>query len=677
MASGSGGESLGSGYYWVGARVTTDSLQCNPYLLVEGEEAVLFDPGSVLDVEEVAANIASIIPLEKVKYIVLSHQDPDLASAVPRLEALGMRFTIVTHWRTWALVRFYGIQSPIYLVDEHGYLLTLASGRALRFIPTAYLHFPGAIATYDKQAKFLLSSDLFGAFTPEWSLYAGKDYMEGMKTFHEHYMPSHEILGPVMEIFSCLELASILPQHGSIINRDIKTYMDALRTLECGTLLGSPKKNLRDSSESLEPSRQLLARFSAVYGGKFAETVALRLGLELDPETGAIVNAAPTSLDLWDRLADTIYLVKGHSALTLLEPFVAKLCEEFSIKRPVIYASILKESERNFEELGQEATRLRLLNEQLIQAYGQANEAQLRDTTTGLYNEAFFRNFIDEQATLSLNAEGMEDDILAVIGIDEAISRIEYQYGPREVEAVLKGVARIMLEHKSASQPVFRLHGATFAIWMPRILFHEANDLCEHIRKSVEISKSFIEPITISIGLVSITEIKSSIMDPAEAGASLSEIGLRRLRLARRRGGDTICLSSEVGTGAESRARILIVDDDSVNSGVIKTFLENADYSVVTAEDGAEALKKISEEGFDLIISELMVPKIDGLMMKEALSKKSGTKDIPFILLSHRKNEQSVSRAYKLGIDHYLRKPYLLAELLGIVQNITSAGAGR
>ncbi len=677
MASGSVSESLGSGYYWVGAQAATDSLQCNPYLLVEGEEAVLFDPGSVLDVNEVAANVASIIPLEKVKYIVLSHQDPDLASAVPHLEALGMRFTIVTHWRTWTLVRFYGIKSPAYLVDEHGYLLTLASGRALRFIPTAYLHFPGAIATYDRQAKFLLSSDLFGAFTPEWSLHAGKDYMEGMKTFHEHYMPSHEILGPVMEIFSCLELVAILPQHGSIIDRDIKTYIDELRTLECGTLLGSPKKNLGDFSGSLKPVRHLLARFSAVYGQKLADTIALKLGLELDTETGAIVNAAPAGLDLWNRLADTIYLVQGHSALTLLEPFVAKLCEEFGIKRPAIYASILKEAERNFEELGQEVARLRQLNEQLIQAYGQANESQLRDTTTGLYNEAFFRNFIDEQASLSLDAEGMEDDVLAVIGIDEAISSIEYQYGPREVEAVLKGVTRIVLDLKSASQPVFRLHGATFAIWMPRIVFHEANDLCEHIRKSVEISRSFIEPITISIGLVAIAEIKSSITDPAEAGGSLSEIGLKRLRLAKRRGGDTICSSSEVGTEVESKANILIVDDDTVNAGVIRTFLENADYSVAIAEDGAEALKKISEEGYDLIISELMVPKIDGLMLKEALSRKSGTKDIPFVLLSHRKDEKSVSRAYKLGIDHYLKKPYLLPELLGIVRNMTSAGAGR
>jgi PleD family two-component response regulator len=219
------------------------------------------------------------------------------------------------------------------------------------------------------------------------------------------------------------------------------------------------------------------------------------------------------------------------------------------------------------------------------------------------------------------------------------------------------------------------MHGTTFAFWMPRILFHEANDLCETMRKSVETSKSFIEPITISIGLAAVAELRSTLVDAAEAGDALSDIGLRRLRLARKRGGNLICSSSEVGKEVEAKAKVLIVDDDEVNSAVIRTFLQNADYNVAAASDGAEALQKIGEEGFDLIISELMVPKIDGFMLKETLSRKSGTKDIPFVMLSHRKDEAAVSRAYKLGIDYYLQKPYLLAELMGIVQKMTQTGA--
>lgn len=668
---------LGSGYYWVGSRSLADSLQCNPYLLVEGDEAVLFDPGSVLDVDEVAANVASIIPLDKVKHIVLHHQDPDLASAVPRLEALGMRFTIVTHWRTWSLVRFYGVTSPVYLVDEQGYALTLATGRVLRFIPTPYLHFPGAIVTYDKKAKFLLSSDLFGAFAPSWSLYAGDDYMEGMKSFHEHYMPSHEILKPVMEIFGCLDLVAILPQHGSIINKNIKTFIVALQNLECGTLLDSGNRPGRKKGDAQKASERLFGRFSAVFGKEAAHSVAAELGLQLQASTGTLAEGSMEAQVLWNRLSEAIYLIKGSTALTVLEPFVALLCREYALESPRIYSSILQKTEQSYETLGEEVAKLRAMNEQLSQTVRLADETQIRDATTGFYDESFFRSFIDEQASLMLYREGLEDDVLALFGVDEGMAEIEYQYGPREVESILKGVSRILSEKKVANHPAFRLHGATFAIWMPGVLFHEASERCEEIRKSVETAKSFIEPITISVGLVAVAELRSMISEPADAGTLLTEAGLRRLRLAKRRGGNEVCSSSETDKDLMTKAKILVVDDDETNIDVMQTFLGNAGYSVAAAADGAEALDKIGEEGFDLIICELMLPKIDGFLLKETLSRKSGTKNLPFILISHRKNEDSVNRAYGHGVDYYLQKPYLLAELLGIVRNLTSSGTGR
>lgn len=675
MATVNGPQSLGSGYSWVGVGDIESNLQCNPYLLVEGDEAVLFDPGSVLDVERVAANVASIVPLDKVKYVVLHHQDPDLASAVPRLEALGMHFTIVTHWRTWSLVRFYGVTSPAYMLDEHGFSLTLATGRSLQFIPTPYLHFPGAVATYDKKAKFLLSSDLFGAFQPSWSLYADENYMEGMKAFHEHYMPSHEILKPVMEIFSCLELSAILPQHGSIIIKDIPDHIEALKALKCGTMLG-PIVALQASEGGYRlPVEKALHRIVSLFSRDAAAALGEKLGIEFDMATGAIIDSPMADALLWDRLFDALYLMRGQAALSVLEPFVANLCTEFRLLRPKIYQSALQQAERTYSSLGEEVTKLREMNELLRQTSAQVDDATLRDAVTGLYNENYYRNFIDEQASIALGQEGLEDDVLAVVGIDEGMARIEYQYGPREVEAILKGVARMLLENVSTGRQAFRMHGTTFAFWMPRILFHEANDLCEAMRDTIASSKSFIEPITISVGLVAVAELRSLEIDPAEAGSTLSDMGIRRLRFARKRGGNVICATSETGKEVEAKAKVLIVDDDTVNAGVIKTFLENADYAATIAKDGAEALSKISDAGFDLIISELMVPKIDGFMLKESLARKSGTKDIPFVLLSHRKDEKSVTRAYRLGINYYLQKPYLLAELLGIVQNLTAAGA--
>lgn len=676
MASSAGAESLGFGYYWVGSRELADKLQCNPYLLVDGDEAVLFDPGSILDVEDVYKNICALISPEKVKHVVIHHQDPDLASAIPLLEAKGMRFTVVAHWRTWSIARFYGIQSQVYLVDEHGYFLTLVSGRKLQFIQTPYLHFPGSIVTYDRQAKFLLSSDLFGAFAPAWALYAGEDYMEGMKTYHEHYMPSHEILGPVMNIFSHLEITAILPQHGSIISKDIPLYISALENLECGSFIKPLKRGGEDIGNHKSAAEKLILRFSALFGKDSTEALVTRVGIAYDFRSKLIIDAPMSGIDLWNTLGDAVYLIKGHPGLTVLEPFAKTLASEYSIAVPMIYDTLLQEAKRNTEQLGVKIAELQEINDKLAQAADMSRENLTRDMVTGLYNETYFRNFIAEEVALSVGLDETDGDVLAVIGIDEGMARIEYQYGPAEVEAIIKGIGQIIVDSSRVSCPAFRLHGTTFALWLPHSTIQMANEVCDAIRRAVENSKSFIELVRVSVGLVSTDEIKLAVADPAEAGVSLTDIGIRRLRIARKRGGNTICSSSEVGKDVDKKAKILIVDDDAVNADVIKTFLENADYAASIAKDGDEALRMITAEGYDLIISELMVPKIDGFMIKDALAQRSGTKDIPFILLSHLKDEKSVIRAYNLGVDYYLRKPFLLAELLGIVQKLTSGSKG-
>lgn len=134
--------------YWVGGSGQDGGIHCNPYLIVDGEEAVLIDPGSVLDFEYVFDNVCKIIPLERIKYVVLHHQDPDLCASVPLFEQRGAKFKIITHWRTQTIVKYYGIQSDYYIVNENEFRLILKSGRVLQFVQTPYLHFPGAIATY-------------------------------------------------------------------------------------------------------------------------------------------------------------------------------------------------------------------------------------------------------------------------------------------------------------------------------------------------------------------------------------------------------------------------------------------------------------------------------------------------------------------------------------------------
>ncbi|MDP2815346.1 MAG: MBL fold metallo-hydrolase, partial [Rectinemataceae bacterium] len=225
------------GIYWVGSHDPKELFHCNPYLLVDGEEAVLFDPGGVTDYSAVARKVFSIVKPTQIRYVVLHHQDPDLCASAPLLEkAIGHgQMKTIAHSRASVLIRYYGTKSEFYLVDKNSYTLTLKSGRILRFLTTPFCHFPAAIVTYDEREKILFSSDLFGAISPGWSLFAGEGYEEQMRTFHVGYMASTRHLSRVMERIATLDLELILPQHGSIIPKEmIPGCIDFLKSLPCG-----------------------------------------------------------------------------------------------------------------------------------------------------------------------------------------------------------------------------------------------------------------------------------------------------------------------------------------------------------------------------------------------------------------------------------------------------------
>ena len=258
-------QKIENGIFWVGSNDENEGLNCNPYLIIDNEEGILIDPGSVLDFDIVYNNVISLLPIEKIKYVILHHQDPDFCSSVPLFEHSGAKFQIVTHWRASVLIKYYGVVSPFYNINENEYKLRLNSGRELSFIPTPYLHFPGAFVTYDFNSKILFSSDLFGAFSYNWSLFADETYIEKMKMFHEHYMPSNEIIRPIMEKLLSIDISMIAPQHGSIIKDNIEKHIKELRELECGEYLKSTKKEVAQNTGYMFITGLILKRLYNIF----------------------------------------------------------------------------------------------------------------------------------------------------------------------------------------------------------------------------------------------------------------------------------------------------------------------------------------------------------------------------------------------------------------------------
>ncbi|MBF0169993.1 MAG: MBL fold metallo-hydrolase [Nitrospinae bacterium] len=228
---------LAEGIYWVGFYDEKSSLHCNPYLLIDGDEAALIDSGTIPHFPIVMRKVIDLVELGQVSYLIAQHQDPDVCGNIAVVEDLleNPALKIVAHGHTVRLIRHYGTHSEYYPVEENDYRLTLKSGRVLRFIFTPYLHSPGAIATFDEATGTLFSSDLFGGLSRNWSLKARPGYIEAMEAFHRIYMPSNKVLRPTIERLEKLPITRILPQHGSVIEGDdVKVAMAHLKELACG-----------------------------------------------------------------------------------------------------------------------------------------------------------------------------------------------------------------------------------------------------------------------------------------------------------------------------------------------------------------------------------------------------------------------------------------------------------
>ncbi|NMA94125.1 MAG: response regulator transcription factor [Clostridiales bacterium] len=111
-------------------------------------------------------------------------------------------------------------------------------------------------------------------------------------------------------------------------------------------------------------------------------------------------------------------------------------------------------------------------------------------------------------------------------------------------------------------------------------------------------------------------------------------------------------------------ARILIVDDEAKIREVIREYAEFNHYETDEAEDGMEAVNKCLAEDYDLIIMDIMMPRLDGFSACKEIKK---VKDIPVIMLSARGEEYDKLFGFELGIDDYVVKPFSPKELMARV----------
>ena len=113
--------------------------------------------------------------------------------------------------------------------------------------------------------------------------------------------------------------------------------------------------------------------------------------------------------------------------------------------------------------------------------------------------------------------------------------------------------------------------------------------------------------------------------------------------------------------------KILVVEDEKDIQNIIKAFLENAEYKVETADDGLDAINFIQKNNYDLILLDIMLPKIDGFTVCEMIRKNS---NIPIIILTALTDEESQLKGFDKLADDYITKPFSMPIVLKHIEAI-------
>ena len=126
----------------------------------------------------------------------------------------------------------------------------------------------------------------------------------------------------------------------------------------------------------------------------------------------------------------------------------------------------------------------------------------------------------------------------------------------------------------------------------------------------------------------------------------------------------------------DTKKTIVVVDDDPDIVEIAKAHLEAKGYNVLTGYSGADLFACLKEQKPDLIVLDIMMPKMDGLEVLTRLKNASETSYIPVILLTALVQYEDVLKGYKSGADYYITKPFIGSQLLNGVNLLLGEGKG-
>ena len=215
-------------------------------MIVHGASAMILDPGGHKVYSKVLAETFSILGAAKLKYIFLSHQDPDIVAAINGWLMTTDADAFIS--RLWTrFVPHFGfdhlVADRLKPIEDEGMTFDL-DGAKLFALPAHFLHSEGNFQLYDPLAKILYTGDLGASLGIDYSIVSDFDaHIPYMKAFHQRYMCSNRVMRAWADMVRGLDIEIIAPQHGALFHGKEKArqFIDWCAELECGVDLITPR----------------------------------------------------------------------------------------------------------------------------------------------------------------------------------------------------------------------------------------------------------------------------------------------------------------------------------------------------------------------------------------------------------------------------------------------------
>lgn len=216
-------------------------IDTNQYMIRTQNNALLIDPGGIELFSSMLASVVKQVPVEQIRHVFSSHQDPDVISSLGLWDRALENCTLHAPWLWEGFIRHFGMASITFSpIPDEGESLVL-DGIHLQFIPAHYLHSSGNFHLYDPVAKILMSGDIGAALENIDTPLFVEDFeahTQHMKMFHQRWMPSNRAKNDWVERVRKLDIEMMCPQHGRIFRgEDVKRFLDWLYDLDVGSAI--------------------------------------------------------------------------------------------------------------------------------------------------------------------------------------------------------------------------------------------------------------------------------------------------------------------------------------------------------------------------------------------------------------------------------------------------------